>query len=79
MYPTASICGLFFANTKAKYFATGKISRDQVVDYHNRKGMNFQETYTVAEIEAGIRIKKKIFTIHANTNKEVKVGVKILF
>ncbi len=44
MYPTASICGIFFANANAKYFTTGKISRDQVIDYNNRKGMNLEET-----------------------------------
>ena len=44
MYPTASVCGLYFANPKAKYFTTGKIMKDQVLDYHKRKGMSMEET-----------------------------------
>ena len=43
MYPAASVCGLYFANENAKYFTTGKISRDQIVDYHKRKGMSIRE------------------------------------
>lgn len=44
MYPAASVCGLFFANQNAKYFTTGKIGKDQVEDYHKRKGMSLKET-----------------------------------
>ena len=43
MYPTASVCGLFFANPKAKYFNVGKISREQVEDYARRKRMSFSD------------------------------------
>ncbi|HRI46751.1 MAG TPA: methionine synthase [Ignavibacteriaceae bacterium] len=43
MYPTASICGLYFAHPSAKYFNVGKISKDQIVDYHTRKGMSILE------------------------------------
>jgi 5-methyltetrahydrofolate--homocysteine methyltransferase len=43
MYPAASVCGLYFANPDAKYFTVGKISKDQVIDYHKRKGMSLQE------------------------------------
>ncbi|PID59993.1 MAG: methionine synthase [Ignavibacteriae bacterium] len=45
MYPTASVCGLYFANKEAKYFNVGKLSKDQVEDYAKRKNMN------VAEVE----------------------------
>lgn len=39
MYPAASVSGLYFAHPEAKYFALGKIGKDQVLDYHRRKGM----------------------------------------
>jgi 5-methyltetrahydrofolate--homocysteine methyltransferase len=42
MSPAASVCGLYFAHPEAKYFAVGKIDRDQVDDYHRRKGMDRQ-------------------------------------
>ncbi len=43
MYPAASVCGLYFAHPEAKYFTIGKISKDQVLDYHRRKGMSVDE------------------------------------
>lgn len=43
MYPTASVSGLYFAHPHAKYFNVGKISKDQVLDYHKRKGMSIEE------------------------------------
>jgi 5-methyltetrahydrofolate--homocysteine methyltransferase len=43
MYPAASVCGLYFSHPKARYFAVGKIDRDQVEDYHRRKGMGLRE------------------------------------
>jgi 5-methyltetrahydrofolate--homocysteine methyltransferase len=39
MYPAASVSGLYFSHPEARYFAVGKIERDQVLDYHRRKGM----------------------------------------
>jgi 5-methyltetrahydrofolate--homocysteine methyltransferase len=43
MYPAASVCGLYFSNPMAKYFNVGKISKDQILDYHIRKGMSVTE------------------------------------
>jgi 5-methyltetrahydrofolate--homocysteine methyltransferase len=43
MSPAASVCGLYFAHPEAKYFAVGKIDRDQVDDYHRRKGMDLRQ------------------------------------
>ncbi|WP_337867111.1 methionine synthase [Ignavibacterium sp.] len=43
MYPAASVSGLYFANPEAKYFNVGKIDKDQVIDYHRRKGMSIEE------------------------------------
>jgi len=45
MWPGSSVSGLYFAHPQARYFGLGKIDRDQVADYHQRKGM------TVAEVE----------------------------
>lgn len=43
MYPAASVSGLYFAHPEAKYFNVGKIDKDQVLDYHRRKGMSVEE------------------------------------
>ena len=43
MHPAASVCGLYLSHPEAKYFTTGKISKDQVLDYHRRKGMSVEE------------------------------------
>jgi 5-methyltetrahydrofolate--homocysteine methyltransferase len=45
MWPGSSVSGTYFAHPESRYFSLGKIDRDQVVDYHQRKGM------TVAEVE----------------------------
>ena len=42
MLPAASGSGLYFANPESKYFAVGKIQKDQVVDYAQRKGMDLE-------------------------------------
>ncbi len=42
MQPGASVCGLYFAHPQARYFALGPIGRDQVSDYHRRKGMDLR-------------------------------------
>jgi 5-methyltetrahydrofolate--homocysteine methyltransferase len=44
MVPTAAVSGLYFSHPDARYFAVGKIGRDQVVDYAERKGMDLAET-----------------------------------
>ncbi len=40
MWPASSVSGLYFAHPEAKYFGVGKIERDQVLDYHLRKGLD---------------------------------------
>jgi 5-methyltetrahydrofolate--homocysteine methyltransferase len=45
MWPGSSVSGLYFAHPESRYFSLGKIDRDQVRDYHERKGMS------VAEVE----------------------------
>jgi 5-methyltetrahydrofolate--homocysteine methyltransferase len=44
MYPTAAVSGWYLAHPQARYFAVGKIDRDQVADYARRKGMSLEET-----------------------------------
>ena len=39
MWPAASVSGLYFANEQAKYFAVGKINKNQADSYIARKGM----------------------------------------
>ena len=45
MWPGSSVSGLYFAHPESRYFSLGKIDRDQIADYHARKGMS------VAEVE----------------------------
>ncbi|WP_165864792.1 methionine synthase [Rufibacter latericius] len=44
MYPTAAVSGMYFAHKQSRYFGLGKIEKDQVVDYAQRKGMTVEET-----------------------------------
>jgi 5-methyltetrahydrofolate--homocysteine methyltransferase len=37
MFPTAAVCGIYFAHPQSKYFSIGKINKDQVSDYAKRK------------------------------------------
>jgi 5-methyltetrahydrofolate--homocysteine methyltransferase len=43
MWPGSSVSGLYFAHPESRYFSLGKIERDQVDDYHLRKGMSIAE------------------------------------
>jgi 5-methyltetrahydrofolate--homocysteine methyltransferase len=45
MWPGSSVSGLYFAHPESRYFSLGKIDRDQVADYSERKRMS------VAEVE----------------------------
>jgi 5-methyltetrahydrofolate--homocysteine methyltransferase len=49
MTPAASVSGLVFAHPRSRYFAVGRIGRDQVEDYAARKDV------TVAEAERWLR------------------------
>jgi len=42
MLPTAAVSGFYFSHPDAKYFATGKIDRDQVASYAQRKGWDIE-------------------------------------
>jgi len=43
MLPTAAVSGFYFSHPQAQYFATGKVDRDQVADYAQRKGWTLEE------------------------------------
>jgi 5-methyltetrahydrofolate--homocysteine methyltransferase len=43
MWPGSSVSGLYFAHPESRYFTLGKIERDQVSDYAQRKGMTVEE------------------------------------
>jgi 5-methyltetrahydrofolate--homocysteine methyltransferase len=45
MYPASSVSGFYFSHPQSRYFPVGKIERDQVEDYAERKGI------TIAEVE----------------------------
>ncbi|MGV3528182.1 MAG: methionine synthase [Flavisolibacter sp.] len=43
MDPPASVCGWYIAHPGSHYFGLGKIGRDQLQDYAQRKGMTLEE------------------------------------
>ena len=43
MWPGSSVSGLYLAHPESRYFSLGKIDRDQVSDYQERKGMSLPE------------------------------------
>ncbi len=43
MYPTAAVSGWYIGHPDSRYFAVGKIDRDQVEDYAQRKGISVDE------------------------------------
>jgi 5-methyltetrahydrofolate--homocysteine methyltransferase len=40
MYPASAVSGFYFANDASKYFAVGKIQKDQVEEYAKRKNVS---------------------------------------
>jgi 5-methyltetrahydrofolate--homocysteine methyltransferase len=43
MFPTAAVSGWYFAHPESRYFAVGKIDRDQLESYAGRKGWSVAE------------------------------------
>lgn len=43
MFPASSVSGWYFAHPEAKYFAVGKVEKDQVEEYAERKGIEVVE------------------------------------
>ncbi len=44
MWPGSSVSGLYFAHPDSKYFAVGKLGKDQIEDYAKRKYFSVAET-----------------------------------
>jgi cobalamin-dependent methionine synthase I/methionine synthase I (cobalamin-dependent) len=42
MHPGSAVSGLYFGHPEARYFATGKLNKDQVQDYAQRKGVGVE-------------------------------------
>ena len=43
MWPGSSVSGLYFSAPRGRYFGIGKIERDQIEDYADRKGWTVEE------------------------------------
>jgi hypothetical protein len=43
MLPASSVSGWYFSHPEAKYFAVGRLGKDQVEEYARRKGMPLAE------------------------------------
>ena len=43
MLPTAAVSGWYFSHPQAHYFGVGKIERDQVMSYAQRKGITLPQ------------------------------------
>ena len=44
MWPGSSVSGLYFAHPESKYFAVGKLGKDQIEDFAKRKNFTVAET-----------------------------------
>ena len=62
MQPASAVSGFYFSHPEARYFAVGKLGRDQVEDYARRKGWRLEDAerwlapyldYEPADIMAG--------------------------
>jgi 5-methyltetrahydrofolate--homocysteine methyltransferase len=43
MMPASSVSGFYLSHPDARYFAVGKVNRDQIEDYARRKGLSMQD------------------------------------
>lgn len=43
MYPASSVSGFYFSHPKARYFAVGKLQKDQIEEYARRKRASIEE------------------------------------
>jgi len=50
MFPTASVCGWYFAHPDSRYFGVGRIGKDQLESLAKRKG------YTIQELEKWLAV-----------------------
>jgi 5-methyltetrahydrofolate--homocysteine methyltransferase len=43
MLPAASVSGLYLGHPQAKYFSVGRVARDQVADYAERREASIEQ------------------------------------
>jgi 5-methyltetrahydrofolate--homocysteine methyltransferase len=43
MWPAASVSGFYFSHPQSRYFALGKIARDQLENFARRQGISYAE------------------------------------
>jgi 5-methyltetrahydrofolate--homocysteine methyltransferase len=43
MWPGAAVSGFYFSHPESQYFVVGRLGRDQVADYAERKGWSLDE------------------------------------
>ena len=43
MWPAASVSGYYFAHPEARYFGLGKMEKDQLIDYSQRRNISLDE------------------------------------
>jgi len=43
MLPASSVCGYYFGHPQSEYFGLGRVQKDQVVEYAQRKGVSVEE------------------------------------
>ena len=43
MYPASSVSGFYFSHPQSRYFGVGKLQKDQIIDYAQRKGKSVEE------------------------------------
>ena len=42
VWPAATVCGLYFAHSESKYFNVSKLTKEQIEDYSQRKGIEVE-------------------------------------
>ena len=55
MWPGASVCGWYFSHPQSQYFVVGRLGRDQVADYAERKGWTLDRGGALALPEPRLR------------------------
>ena len=53
MHPASAVSGYYFAHPQSQYFVVGRLGRDQVADYAERKGISLvqAERYLAANLD----------------------------
>ena len=51
--PAAGVSGLYFSHEDSHYFSVGRISKEQVVDYAERKGITISEAEMLVQNNLG--------------------------